>query len=292
MTHKNIIFHADDYGISLAESKHILDCCTNGKLNSLSVLPNSYQLQDTITELEKFKDKVKISIHLNLVEGHCCSDPKNINLLVNDSGNFNLSFEKLLLLSYSKLKNELSNQLYIELDAQINKLLTEIPYLKSIRLDSHQHFHMIPLVFNTLLKIIKDNNLSVEYIRFPMEPISPFFKKPKFYFHYKPINWIKNILLNFLGQINLKKIQNSNINKAVFFGLVLTGDMDKKYITELLPYFIKIANKKNSDLEVLFHPGSINNPSEFLDINKKGFVSFYTSEGRIHEKETLCTINL
>lgn len=290
--HNNIIFHADDYGISLDESKLILDCCTYGKLNSLSVLPNSPNLTDTIKELEKFKDKVKISLHLNLVEGHCCSNPKKIPLLVDNNGFFKLSFEKMLLLSYSKHKNELSNQLYIELNTQINKLISEIPFLKTIRLDSHQHFHMIPIVFNTLLNIIKNNNLDIEYIRFPMEPISPFLKKPKFYLHYKPINWVKNILLNILGYINITKIKNTNINTAVFFGLVLTGNMDKKYIDELLPHFIKIAKKRNSDLEVLFHPGSIKNPEEFLDKNKKGFIDFYISEGRLHEKNALCTINI
>lgn len=290
--HNNIIFHADDYGISLDESKLILDCCTHGKLNSLSVLPNSPNLPDTIEELQKFKDKVKISLHLNLVEGHCCSNPKQIPLLVDNNGFFKLSFEKMLLLSYSSRKNELSDQLYIELNAQINKLISEIPFLKTIRLDSHQHFHMIPIVFNTLLNIIKNNNLDIEYIRFPMEPISPFLKNPKFYLHYRPINWVKNILLNILGHINITKIKNTNINTSVFFGLVLTGNMDKKYIEDLLPYFIKIAKKRNSDLEVLFHPGSIKKPDEFLDKNKKGFVDFYTSEGRIHEKNALCSINI
>lgn len=290
--YKNIFFHADDYGISLSESRLILECCTNGKLNSLSVLPNSNTLNDSIKELEKFKDKVKICIHLNVVEGHCCANPDDIKLLVDSNGNFKLSFEKMLLLSFTKHRHELGKQLYIELEAQINKLLTEIPFLKSIRLDSHQHFHMIPIVFNTLLKIIKNNNLEVEYIRMSMEPISPFLKNPKFYVNYKPINWIKNLLLNAFGLISMKKLKNHNIATSVFFGLVLTGNMDKKYVNELLPYFIEIANKKHSNLEVLFHPGALQNEHEFLDINKKGFVAFYTSENRNAEKEALCSIDI
>lgn len=292
MIHKNIFFHADDYGISSDESELILECCTHGKLNSLSVLPNSDKLIDSINKLKEFKDKVKICIHLNLVEGHCCSNPKDISLLVDLNGNFKLSFEKMLLLSYTKYKTELSRQLYIELESQINKLIIEIPFLKSIRLDSHQHFHMIPLVFNTILKIIDNNNLEVEYIRIPMEPISPFLRHPKFYLNYKPINWIKNLLLNALGRFNIKNLKNYNISTSIFFGLLLTGDMNKKYVNVLLPYFIKIANKRHSNLEVLFHPGSIKEESEFLDISKKGFVNFYTSDKRDSEREALCSIIL
>lgn len=290
MIYSNITFHADDYGISLKQSKVILDCCLNGKLNSLSVLPNSPKLKSTIDELVKYRNKIKIGFHLNLVEGLCCSNPKYLNLLVDEKGYFKLSFEKLLFMSFSKYRKELKQQIYIELKSQILKLKSEMPFLNSIRIDSHQHFHMIPIVFDALLEVISDQKLNIEYIRFPKEPILPFLKTPKLYLHYNPINWIKNILLNVLASINIKKIKSSKIKYSIFFGLVFTGNMDKQYVSKLLPSFIKIADKKGLDLEVLFHPGYINNNSDFLDIRKKGFVNFYTSNGRINEKNTLCSL--
>ena len=93
-----IYFCADDYGISTASNSRIEKCLEFGTLNKISVLPNG-----DITDLkETFKeDRVKLALHINLVEGYPLSDPKDIDLLISKSGNFKYSFIGLLFLSLS-----------------------------------------------------------------------------------------------------------------------------------------------------------------------------------------------
>lgn len=37
----DIEYHADDYGLCPAQSREILDCYTDGRLNAVSIMPNS-----------------------------------------------------------------------------------------------------------------------------------------------------------------------------------------------------------------------------------------------------------
>ena len=89
-----IYFCADDYGISKESNNRIEKCLECGVLNKISILPNG-----NITDLkENFNEtRVKLCLHINLVEGYPLSNPRDIDLLVSKSGNFKYFFIKLLL---------------------------------------------------------------------------------------------------------------------------------------------------------------------------------------------------
>ena len=78
-----IYFCADDYGLSDISSKRILECIEKGALNKVSVFPNITQV-DLKEDLEN-KD-VRISLHLNLVEGKCMAKPEEIPLIAHKDG--------------------------------------------------------------------------------------------------------------------------------------------------------------------------------------------------------------
>ena len=54
----------------------------------------------------------------------------------------------------------------------------------------------------------------------------------------------------------------------------------------------KLAEKKNTDIELLFHPGYANRGENVMDKEKKGFNKFYFSQGRRIEFEALKEIKL
>ena len=60
-------------------------------------------------------------------------------------------------------------------------------------------------------------------------------------------------------------------------GVLFSGKMDVR-VLKVLPYYKKLAEKR--DVEILFHPGYIEKDEPLFDVNKKGFVNFYLSEGR------------
>ena len=173
-----IYFCADDYGISKECNSRIEKCIESGVLNKVSVLPNG-EMEDFKQRLSKYD--VKLSLHINLVEGKPLSPTKDINLLVNDEGNFKYSFIGLFLKSLSFKRKQFKSQLYQEIKRQIvffKKNMGENP----LWIDSHQHTHIIPLIFSTLLEVIKDTGVAVEYVRIPEEPILPYITTPSLYF--------------------------------------------------------------------------------------------------------------
>ncbi|MDE6219323.1 MAG: ChbG/HpnK family deacetylase, partial [Lachnospiraceae bacterium] len=48
-----IWFHADDYGVTTEQSKRILSCYQDGVLNSISVLPNTPALRESLDILDR-----------------------------------------------------------------------------------------------------------------------------------------------------------------------------------------------------------------------------------------------
>ena len=86
-----IIYHADDYGISINASKEILSLVQQGKLSGISVIPNMSCFADCIDLLlpvMKERPALTAALHLNFFEGHCCAAPSQIPLLVDENGYF------------------------------------------------------------------------------------------------------------------------------------------------------------------------------------------------------------
>lgn len=291
---KKIIFHADDFGANEEISRHILDCHIKGALSSLSVLPNGTHLEKCMEMLKPYRQKISVSVHFNLAEGHCLADPASVPLLVNERGMFCLSFFKVLLLSFTGKRKELKRQIRAEMSAQLERM---VPWLDTLRIDSHQHYHMIPVVFSGILgavaemrKKYPEKPLPVEFVRIPAEPVTPFLKHPAFYATYKPINLVKNIVLNVLNIMDRRLLAPYRTRSAVFFGILLSGKMDIRRVSALLPDFEKIAARKGLPLEVLCHPGGVRTPEELMDRENKDCVDFYMSEGRRIEKNMMLKI--
>lgn len=286
----NIIFHADDFGANREISEHILECYREGALNSLSVLPNSPYLKVCMELLEAYREDIAISLHLNLAEGHCLAEPEQVPDLVDERGMFSASFFKILLRSFTGKRKELKKQIQAEMKAQIRKLL---PYVKELRLDSHQHYHMIPIVLKSIFDAIEELRREGErvpeitFIRIPAEPLAPFLKHPKLWSTYRPINLVKNVVLNVLNFMDRRLLSAYREKTAVFWGILMSGRMDLKRVSILRMDFEKIAKRKRLPLELLCHPGGVEKPDELMDVENKDCVQFYMSEGRKIEKEMM-----
>lgn len=284
---EHIIFHADDFGANREVSAHILDCYKEGALSSLSVLPNGRDLDACMQTLEPYRERIKVSIHFNLAEGHCVAAPAEVPLLVDERGMFHISFFKVLLWSFTGKRKELRRQIELEMKAQFARVL---PYTKSVRVDSHQHYHMIPMVLKSILKAVEESGREIEFVRIPAEPLSPFLKHPELWRTFRPINLVKNLVLNVLNLMDVRILKPYRRKSAVFFGILLSGGMDLQRVRRLLPEFQKIADRKKLPLEILCHPGGVEQPESLMDIKNTDCVRFYTSEGRKIEKDMLMKI--
>lgn len=282
-----ILFHADDFAACPEISQHILDCKSHGTLDSISILTNSPSFHKCMSLLDSYTDSLKYNIHFNIAEGPCLSAPSDVFLLVDKRGMFSTSFFKILLISCGKKKVILKQQLEIEFTKQLDLLL---PYVDKIRIDSHQHYHMIPVILDAILSVVKKSGKEIEFIRIPAEPISPFLKHPSLYLSYRPINFVKNIVLNILNWYDTSRLRPFRNKTAVFFGIIMSGHMDLRRITKMLPDFCIIANKKNLPLEILAHPGGISDIDSLMDSKNAECTAFYMDDKRYVEKEMLLHI--
>ncbi len=270
---------ADDYGLDDISSMHIQECIQKGALNKISVFPNFMPVDfDKIPN----RENIRIALHLNLVEGRCLEDASEIPLIADKNGIFKHTFLGLLAFSIFH-KKEFEKEIYKEIKAQVlywkNSIYKDTPFC----VDSHQHTHMIPAVFKALVKVLEDEKIQLEYIRIPKEPVWAYIRTPSLYFTYSPVNIIKQWLLNFLCVINRKH----KMPTSYFLGILFSGKMDEKRVSKVLPKYIKMAEKHQSDIEVLFHPG-------FLDEDKLKnivFKEFYLSENRKTEFDSVMKLS-
>lgn len=291
MDNEKIYFHADDYGVSLEQSVKILSCYSQGALNSISVLPNVPQLGECLRVLEETDSEHRIRrvLHLNFVEGKPVAEQEKVNMLVDETGYFACSFVQLLKWSYSKKGEErqkLKNQLKAEIIAQIDAVTQKYDY-HITAIDSHQHYHMIPIVMEALLEVLDEKSLRTKEIRIPVDPVLPLLKTSSMWFKVPLINWVKWGILRIHADRNRKLLQQRNIDSPVFFGIFFTCEMKMEVVEALLPQYKKYAKKRNKSLELMFHPGNLTARYELLDERSKELEAFYMSDNRFAEAACL-----
>jgi predicted glycoside hydrolase/deacetylase ChbG (UPF0249 family) len=279
-----VYFCADDYGISQACNTRIENCLKNGVLNKISVLPNG----DCVDFKERLSgDAAKLSLHINLVEGHPLSDLQDVSLLVTEQGSFKYSFVGLLRLSFSKDRKEFQKQLYGELQKQVQFWKQAMGEETPLSIDSHQHTHMIPLIFKTLMQVIRDEQLNVESLRIPAEPLRPYLCTPSLYAQYPVKGLVKQWLLKLLALVNRRELKKSKVEFTYFMGALFSGRLTEEKIKKLLPQYLKLAEKHGKNIEIALHPGYLTPGEHLIEGCREDFEKFYFSEWRKKEYDTL-----
>lgn len=291
-----IVFHADDYGLSENVSREILSLTDQGMLDGLSVIINMQHSEQSLWQLISSsassdpKHSLRICLHLNLMEGHCCASPQEIPLLVNSNGYFSLSWAKLFAASYCPtMRIKYRAQLQIEITAQIKRFLRIMPDDYVLRLDSHQHTHIIPVVWDALLDSLKDQQFPCEFIRIPAEPLLPYLREPSLYLSYGLTSWVKNAILNFCSIRANRQSPAKDCGRFSLWGIMMGCHMDTPRVEQLLPHFQHYGNE--ATLCMLFHPGQIL-PSEISEeYNNPAFLNVETSDNRKMEYQTLTLLH-
>lgn len=293
-----IDIHADDYALTVNTSIEMLDLMRDGVLDSISIIPNMTCYEECIGLLKEAIPSLpylpKISVHLNLVEGLQLSSSNEAS----DNALITSTWKSLFLASYNPLKrNSVKEMLGDEISAQIKRVQSAIEECTDIarkcgvscqeglRIDSHQHTHMIPIVWDALCECLEENNLNPEYIRNSKEPLMPFLKKPSLISSYGIANSIKNLILNFYSIKLDEWAQKNNVDRMYLWGLMMSGRMDAERIAILYQYLFSTAEKKSRNLEILFHPGQMLASEATPEIAKNAANDFYLSKNRNSEKK-------
>ena len=284
-TDVEIEYHADDFGLFPAQSQRILDCQEKGCLNGVSVMPNSPFLPSAMARLEG--KNMAVTIHLNIIEGRCLCPPRDIPLLVDRDGVFRVGFGQLLLRSFLPGRNTFRAQLRKELRAQITAVAACYPAGTSLRLDGHAHYHMLPVVFDALMDVLREENWPVSYIRIPREYPLLYLRHWRELQDFAPINLAKVLILNLLAWRNQRKYQDylSKLEQKVFLGVFLSGRMYRENVERVLPDAMALAKKKKQNLELLAHPGGVYEEADTALLTNQQDMAFLTSDARNREAD-------
>lgn len=289
-----IAFHADDFGLFPTQSKRILDCHSAGVLNGVSVMPNSGKLSECMELLKPYRKEIEITVHLNLIEGRCLCNPSELPLLVDRDGMFRVSFGILLLHSCLPDQASYRNQIKKEIRAQILAVRQYLPEDSCIQIDGHAHYHMLPVVFDALMEVIREDHLKVSYIRIPREYPSLYLKHWKQLHNFSALNLVKVLVLNLLAARNEKKhgAYLNQLTRKVFLGVFLSGHMDRQNVASLLPDAVRFAKERNRGLEILAHPGGIYEKADIAQLTNADDIAFLTSDLRRVESAMFQSIDV
>lgn len=301
-----IDIHADDYALTVNTSKDILDCMKAGKLNSISIVPNMScfeQCMDMLyEEIPSLPFLPLMSVHLDFVEGRSLAGNEEVPLLTGTNSDLmGLSWGGLFKLSYFPWKrNEAKRQLKKEIKAQIERVQKAVERCwkiaessgvactqKGLRIDSHQHAHMIPVVWESITEVVAGEGYSLEYIRNSKEVLGVFLSETSLWKTYRPINFVKNRLLSLYSHKVDRYVSARDKEQMYLWGLVMSGRMDYERIQKLYGAMLQRAERDNRALEILFHPG-IALPEEVTDeIAKEAVETFYLLKDRHIEKDAV-----
>ena len=282
-----IEYHADDYGMFPASSRRIIDCIENGCINGISLMPNGACFSECMGILQKECTRsVRLSIHLNLITERPLCDPGKIPDLVNEEGLFSVTYGKILAASLvPSTRRRYKEQIKAELGKQID---TCLPYLReqgSVRLDSHRHIHMVPVVFEAIQELTDEKALNVSYIRIVHER-SAYYRNIGQFECLRPVNVIKAMLLNYLGFIDRIRCPRLYAKgTADFASILFSGCMTKKNVRMILENTSKCRSGSREDLELMLHPGAVFEAKDLERINDAEDRKYLADPMRIKEAE-------
>ena len=199
MSKRRFILNADDFGMSDAFNQAVSEGFETGILKSTSLVANGEAFDSAVSNVIPKCAGLGVGVHLNIIEGK--SLISNLNKLTDEDGNFNNSYDLLILKAYTD--KEFLEQLEQEFRAQIEKIKST--GIKITHIDSHVHTHAIPPIFEIVCKLAKE--YGIKQIRTQFEkpyliPDTAVFLNVKFY-----VNLIKIALLDVFTLINRSKVQ-------------------------------------------------------------------------------------
>ncbi len=298
--------HADDYGLTVHTSRDMLECMKEGKLDSISIVPNMScfaQCMELLYEtIPAMPFLPLMSVHLDFVEGRSLAGGETVPLLTRPGSDLmGLSWGGLMGLSYLPWKRGKAKvQLKKEIKAQIGRVQRAVERCleiagnhgvpcaqKGLRIDSHQHAHMIPVVWEATIEAADEEDYPLEYIRNSREPLLPFVAEFSLWKTYRPINFVKNRLLALYSCKADRYCRKHGIQQMYLWGLVMSGHMDYDRIVRLYPRLAARAQKAGRTLEILFHPG-ITLPEEVTEeIGEEAAKDFYLKQDRQVEMDAV-----
>lgn len=288
------LLHADDIGLSPCITTSILRSIDEGYVRSVSLICNGTAFEEAVAALAA-RPEVRVSLHLNLLEGRPLSGAGDIPLLLDAHGQLAATFQKLARLwvqGDDGQRAALNDQIDCELSAQITRGRTALAAAgrapEPLRIDSHTHVHALGFVLDAVLNGPESHRIG--YVRVPCEPWHTS-RSSGDWRSVMGLNSVKWALLKRLSAPMRSKLSARGIAfNPGFLGILHTGRMTVSAIEAGIAASIKSLEQASlgdgGPVEVLLHPGKAGRQEEDQWSRRPELWSYYRAANRDLEGQT------
>ena len=267
-----LIVNADDLGIHPNINAGILSAYRKGIVSSASMIMTTGYVAETQKDIAD-NPGLPVGLHLCLTQGTAIAPVAKIRGLASEDGIFKLKASHLVMLRRHNSAS-LLDQIRVEFSAQF--ALAKDLGVNLTHVDSHQHIHMNPMLFDIVQELAP--KFGVSTIRLVSEPVSSLFIAGEIGEVVRRRNHVKWALLRYLAGKIAPRLQTTDR----FFGIVHSGVISKRVLLSLFR-----SAPRDQSLEICIHPGIQIKPRSDAVVDRSGIDQFTTSRFRQVEHDAL-----
>ncbi len=267
------LLHADDLGLARGVDAAILDLAQSGRLQGASLLVNGPSAANAAEAWRKLAPAPPLTLHLCLTEGHRLPNCPDLPT----------GFGTLLLASLLPWqRRRISPQLRTVLLQQFSRY-RELTGVDQIRLDGHQHIHLIPLVMDAVLDLARSE--SITWVRTTREALPEGLSLRLWWRSLWTGGLLKWLVLQLLSRLAIPRLRHSGIQtNRSFAGVLFSGSMfGTAFRRSWETAYSSISIDRASQPVVLIHPAL---PDAASGMNQEAFqqsAAFFNSTNRQKE---------
>jgi predicted glycoside hydrolase/deacetylase ChbG (UPF0249 family) len=148
-----VIVNADDFGLTEGVNRAVARCFEAGSVSSTTLVVTGDAAEDA-AQLATSMPGLGVGLHFNLTLGRPLSNPDRVASLVGAAGDFSSRSRLLMRWLLGTLDQA---EIRSELETQVKRFRGLWPEMSHV--DSHQHVHMIPPVFEVVSNYCRERRL-------------------------------------------------------------------------------------------------------------------------------------
>lgn len=240
-----LVVNADDLGISKGATLGVIRAHREGIVTSASLAVTTPFYTHAVETCVRACPDLGIGLHFTLTSGRPVSLASRVPLLIDANGFFNWRFMSLLRATSVRNAQGLLDQIEIELEAQIQRLLND--GIRPDHIDGERHVHLIPAIFERVVAAAKRHG--IPFVRLGRDIGMSYMKighLPGLIFGG---GFIKSWLLSSLTSLDRRKLGGDIFCANYVASYLYTGRLD------LMLAPLLNALPPEGILEIMVHPG-------------------------------------
>ena len=243
---RSIVITGDDFGLSAAVNRGILEAHERGVLTAASLMVTGDAFEEAVA-LAKAHPRLAVGLHLAVSSARSLLPPAEISRLVDPAtGRFSSALVKTGLVY--QINRAARCQLRMEIRAQLEKF--RATGLRLSHVDGHEHMHLHPVALSALIEF--SGEFGIQVIRLPGEELCLALAVDRSRAVGKTA---LAVIFEALGLYARKRLRSAGIRWIDrVYGLLASGCVTEEYLLGLIPHI------RADCVEIYAHPTADSGP--------------------------------